>query len=71
MSGNQEKQPCVICQTIRYFVMAGVPLLLLMVSGAEFPALQGIRLTDLAGTFFGVAFVVVVAWKAWDEYWRK
>lgn len=62
---------CATCTIIRWFLLGGTPLLLLLFSGGELTALRGLPLTDMAALGFGIAFVVVVGWKAWDEYWRK
>jgi hypothetical protein len=66
-----QKKDCVTCRTIRYFALALVPIIILYLSGAELTPLRGVMLTQLAGWISGLLFVLLIVWKAWDEYWRK
>ncbi|MEY3660341.1 MAG: hypothetical protein RLZZ169_1166 [Pseudomonadota bacterium] len=71
MSQRSPKAPCPTCVMIRRYLLAVVPVLVLMFAGVDLPALQGLLLTNLAAFLFGAAFVLLVVWKAWNEYWRK
>jgi hypothetical protein len=51
--------------------MLGVPIIALMWARPELTFLQGVDGTSIAGTVALVAFIVVVAWKYYDEYLRK
>jgi len=52
-------------------MIGSVPILLLMLAGVELPALRGWLLTNIASFIIGAGLVLLVAWKAWNEYWRK
>lgn len=71
MSPRAPKPPCPSCVLIRRFLIGSVPILLLMLAGVELPALQGFLLTNIASLLIGTGLVILVAWKAWNEYWRK
>lgn len=64
-------KPCPACVLIRRFLIAGVPILVMMFAGVELPALRGLLLTNLASFGIGVGLLLLVAWKAWNEFWRK
>jgi hypothetical protein len=48
-----------------------VPILLLMLAGVELPVLRGLLLTNIAAFIIGAALVLLLAYKVWNEYWRK
>ncbi|MDA0687542.1 MAG: hypothetical protein O2948_02770 [Proteobacteria bacterium] len=60
-----------MCRIIRIYLMIGVPIVILMMLGQEAEALQGVLLTNIFAVIIGVAFVALVAWKAYDEFWRR
>jgi len=39
-------------------------------TGTELEGLRGIMLTDLVAWVIGIGFVLMVTWKAWNEFWR-
>jgi disulfide bond formation protein DsbB len=65
------KSDCPMCRIIRIYLMIGVPIVILMMLGQEAEALQGVLLTNIFAVIIGVAFVALVAWKAYDEFWRR
>ena len=65
------KNDCPMCRIIRVYLMIGVPIVILMMLGQEAEALQGVLLTNIFAVIIGVAFVALVAWKAYDEFWRR
>ena len=65
------KSDCAMCRIIRVYLMIGVPIVILMMLGQEAEALQGVLLTNIFAVIIGVAFVALVAWKAYDEFWRR
>jgi disulfide bond formation protein DsbB len=71
MNTPSPKPPCPSCVLIRRFLVGSVPILLLMLAGVELPALRGWLLTNIASFVIGAGLVLLVAWKAWNEYWRK
>jgi len=64
------KKDCKHCKLIRYFLYAIVPILIMFLTGTELDGLKGIMLTDLTSWLIGVGFVLLVFWKAWNEFWR-
>ncbi len=64
------KKDCGHCKLIRYFLYAAAPILIMFMTGTELDGLKGIMLTDLTSWLFGVGFVLLVLWKAWNEFWR-
>jgi multisubunit Na+/H+ antiporter MnhC subunit len=56
---------------IRRYLLAVVPVLVLMFAGVDLPVLQGLLLTNLVSFIVCTALALLVAWKVWDEYWRK
>jgi hypothetical protein len=67
---RQDKKDCAHCMVIRYFLYAVIPIMIMFMTGTELEGLRGIMLTDLAAWIFGIGFILMVAWKAWNEFWR-
>lgn len=68
---KNRKSDCAICRIIRVYLMIGVPIVVMMMLGQEAKVLQGVLLTNIFALLIGVAFVALVAWKAYDEFWRR
>ena len=71
MNSPARKPPCTSCVLIKRFLVGSVPILLLMLAGVELPVLRGFLLTNIAAFIIGAALVLLVAYKVWNEYWRK
>jgi hypothetical protein len=69
-TGPKSKKDCAHCKIIRYFLFAVIPIIIMFMTGTELEGLRGIMLTDLVGWIFGLSFVLMVIWKAWNEFWR-
>lgn len=71
MARNGDEPVCQVCKIIRIYLMIAVPLVIIMGLGTEVTFLREVQLTSLLSTAIGIGFVVVVAWRAYDEFWRK
>ncbi|GAB5500265.1 MAG: hypothetical protein PsegKO_25760 [Pseudohongiellaceae bacterium] len=67
---ERPKDTCVMCRIIRIYLMIGAPIVVMMMLGLQADALRGIMLTNIFAVMVAVAFVALVAWKAYDEFWR-
>ena len=65
----KEPPPCAVCKTIRYFLLAAVPVLLLVYLKPELdlPAIP-IHVFVANGLWIGLVFLV--AWKYYWEIWK-
>jgi hypothetical protein len=68
---EQRKDVCTMCRIIRIYLMIGAPIVVMMMLGQQAEALRGIMLTNIFSVIVGVAFVALVSWKAYDEFWRR
>lgn len=68
---KDRKNDCAMCRIIRVYLMIGAPIVVMMMLGQEAKVLQGVLLTNIFALLIGVAFVALVAWKAYDEFWRR
>jgi len=67
---NTNQQPtCAVCKTIRYFLMAAVPILLLIYVKPDLD-LPEIPLQVFVGNFIWVALLLLVLWKYYWEIWK-
>lgn len=66
-----KRKDCSFCKTARVVIALSVLVLLLASFSYDFGALRGILFTDLFATLIGIAFIAVIAYKVWDEYYRK
>ena len=67
----KKKEPvCAVCRQIRYFLMVGIPLVILIgtQNDLEPPA---IPLHEVVANFIVVALVIVVFWKIWEARQEK
>lgn len=67
MSNNKKtKEPvCAICRQIRYFLMVGIPLVVLIGTQTDLEP-PAIPLHEVVANFIVVALVIVVFWKIWE-----
>ena len=67
MSDNKKtKEPvCAICRQIRYFLMVGIPLVVLIGTQTDLEP-PAIPLHEVVANFIVVALVIVVFWKIWE-----
>jgi hypothetical protein len=70
LTGRESKKDCAHCKIIRYFLYAVIPIMIMFMTGTELEGLRGIMLTDLVAWVIGIGFVLMVTWKAWNEFWR-
>ncbi len=71
MAQRGDKPVCQICKIIRIYLMIAVPLVIMLAVRPEVTILREVQLTNLVSTAIGIGFVVVVAWRAYDEFWRN
>ncbi len=66
-------QDCPVCKLIRVYIMIAVPMMGLVWlnpdSSSEF--LSEVSLTNLFANLVGLGFVSLVAWKAYNEFWKR
>lgn len=65
-----EKRPCSFCRTLRVVIMFAVLILALLAYSDNLTWLQDIQFIDIFAAAIGVAFVLVIAYKTWEEYGR-
>ena len=58
-----QTEDCEICKIVRWYLMIGVPLVILLWSRPDIEYLRGFMLTNIVGSGITVALVVVVGWK--------
>ena len=66
-----KRKDCSFCKTVRVVVALAVLVMLLASLSFDYGLLKGIQFTDLFATIVGVAFLIVIGYKVWDEYYRK
>ena len=71
MSDNDNRAGCAVCRLIRIYLMVAVPLIIAMALGPELDFLKEIDLTKVAASFAVLGLALTVAWRAYQEYWRK
>ena len=66
-------QDCAVCRLIRVYILIAVPMIGLVwlnpASSNEF--LSEFSLTNIFAYLVGIVFVSLVAWKAYNEYWKR
>ncbi len=64
---------CPVCRLIRVYILIAVPMIGLVWlnpdSSNEF--LSEVSLTNLFANLVGIGFVLLVAWKAYHEFWKR
>lgn len=68
MRRRDDDEGCRACRLIRVYLMVAGPVLLMLWLRPEIGFLKGVDLVGGAATLIGIAFCVVVAWKAWREF---
>lgn len=71
MSDKNNSQGCAVCKLVRTYLLIAVPLILAIAFGSESDFLADIDLLRLTSYLIGIGCVVTVAWRAYQEYWRK
>lgn len=66
-------QDCAVCRLIRVYIMVAVPMIFMVWlnpdSSSEF--LSEVSLTNLFANLVGIALVIIVGWKAYNEFWKR
>ena len=63
---TEKKEPvCAVCRQIRYFLMFGIPLVVLIGTRNDLEP-PAIPLHEIVGNFIVIALVIVVFWKIWE-----
>jgi len=63
---TEKKEPvCAICRQIRYFLMVGIPLLVLIGTRTDLEP-PAIPLHEIVANFIVIALLIVVFWKVWE-----
>lgn len=63
---TEKKEPvCAICRQIRYFLMVGIPLVVLIGTRTDLEP-PAIPLHEIVANFIIIALVIVVFWKVWE-----
>ena len=60
---------CPTCRLTRIFLLLAVPITMMMWFKPEIPLLSQISLTNSFANLVGLALVVVIATKAYQEFW--
>ena len=63
-------QPCKVCKLIRYFMLVAVPLLVLIGTRPDV-AVPAIPIEMLFTNFVAVAFISVLAFRVYKDYFSK
>ena len=71
MTDHNENPPCAFCRRLRFIAMMFVMIMGLALSRPELSFLRGIDLTLVAAYGFGAVFVVLLLWKAYQEWGAK
>jgi hypothetical protein len=69
--GGRQTEDCQICKIIRWYLMIGVPMIVLLWSRPDIEYLRGYRLPNIVATLITGALVAVIGWKYYQEFWRK
>jgi len=64
------KRPCAICRTLRVVIVFALLVVALMAYADKLAWLKDIQFTDIFAYAIAVAFVVVLVFKTWQEYWK-
>ena len=68
---TEKKEPvCAICRQIRYFLMVGIPLVVLIGTRTDLQP-PAIPLHEIVANFVVIALVIVVFWKVWEARQEK
>jgi len=69
-SDSNGKKPCSFCRTMLVVVMFAVVTVMLMAYSGKLHWLEDIPFNNLFGYLIAGAFVLVLGYRFWDEYWR-
>ncbi len=71
MPEHDNKPVCAVCRIVRLYLIVAVPLIIAMALGPELDFLKEIDLTKVTAALAVLGLAVTVAWRAYQEYWRK
>jgi hypothetical protein len=71
MTEHDNKPVCAVCRIVRLYLIVAVPLIIAMALGPELDFLKEIDLTKVTAALAVLGLAVTVAWRAYQEYWRK
>lgn len=69
----EKEQGCQVCRLLRIYLMCAAPLLILLAlrpEGFQISVLERVNLIDMTAWGVGILLIVIVAWKAYNEFWR-
>ena len=69
MNPAEQKPTCAVCNTIRYFLMAATPILILVYLKPELD-LPEIPLQVVVGNAIWVLLILMIGWKYYFEIWK-
>ena len=67
---NFSAKDCPTCRLTRIFLLLAVPITMMMWFKPEIPLLSKISLTNSFANLVGLALVLVIATKAYQEFWK-
>jgi len=68
---EQDKQPpCEVCRLIRNYLLVAVPIVIIIYAQPQVTGFREIDLTQTAAALCALLLIVVVAWKAYREFWK-
>ena len=68
---NKKKEPvCAVCRQIRYFLMVGIPLVVLIGTQNDLTP-PAIPLHEVVANFIVIALIIIVFWKIWESRQEK
>lgn len=71
MPEHDNKPVCAVCRIVRLYLIIAVPLIIAMALGPELDFLKEIDLSKVTAALAVLGLAVTVAWRAYQEYWRK
>ena len=71
MSDNDNRPGCAVCRLIRIYLMVAVPLIIAIALGPKLEFLREIDLVKGTAALAVLGLACTVAWRAYQEYWRK
>ena len=69
-SNPDGKRPCAFCRTLRVVIVFALLVVALMAYADKLAWLEDIQFTDIFAYAIAAAFVVVLGFKTWQEYWK-
>ncbi|MDP6166521.1 MAG: hypothetical protein QGI54_10335 [Gammaproteobacteria bacterium] len=69
-SNPDGKRPCAFCRTLRVVIVFALLIVALMAYSNNLTWLEDIQFTDIFAYVILLAFVIVLVFKVWEEYWK-